>query len=134
MQPEDVLQSVAVAAPFFVIAAACYAVAIRKKRRGVGLQGKAHALMERGDDKTAREALLAALWSANEQPAIERRILDDLRQLYARSGVELQTDDYDLLIVQFERLSRKGSHKAWSELKQVQSLKHQLIDRMPKVA
>ena len=134
MQPEGFLASAMVALPFFLLAAILYAIASWKKRQGIGLHVDAQRLLDIGDEEAGRNVLLQALWSANEEPSIERQILRDLRNLYSRSGVDFQTDDYEVLISQFERLSRKGSHKAWSELKKVQVLKSELIDRMPKVA
>ena len=134
MQPEDVLESIVVAVPFLLLAALFYGLAARKKHKGKSFHSQAKQLIENGNDTEAREVLLRALWSANEEPHLERNILADLRELYTRVGIELETDDYDLLISQYESLSRKGSHKAWSDLKQVQALKSELIDRLPKVA
>ncbi len=134
MQPEDFLEAFAFAVPWFLLAGLFFAIAAWKKRKGGGLHAEARQLLAEGKDIEAHPVLLEALQSANEEPRIERGILADLGGVYQRAGIAFRADDYELLILQFEQLSKKGSHKAWSELKQVQALKFELIERMPKVA
>jgi len=134
MTTEDILESLVWGLPFFLIAIVFYCIALWKKGKGRGLHAEAQRLVESGDQQTARHVLLEALWKANEEPKLERRILADLCRVYVKAGVSFDSGDYEILIRQYEQLAKKGSHKAFSELKEVQALKKSLIDRMPRVA
>lgn len=134
MEAEDLLGAVVWALPFLAIAGVFHAIALWKRTKGRGLHERGRQLVVSGDARDAREArgvLLAALWKANEEPLMERRILADLDRIYREAGVAFSPDDYEVLIRQFEALSRKGSNKALGELKKVQGVKHELIGRMP---
>lgn len=133
MEASDIMESLAYALPFLAIAGVFYLIAARKKRLGRKLHAQAKHLLASGRDKEARELLLQALWKANEEPGLERQILDDLGQFFQEAWVDVLIDDYRLLVRQFEALAKKGSHKAISEMKKVQGLKQALIDRMPSV-
>jgi hypothetical protein len=134
MNGEDILESIAWAIPFLVIAAVFYAIAAWKKSKGRGLHRQAQLLLSSGRRNEARDVLLQALWKANEEPNLERQILADLGRLYGEIGTPFSPDDYEVLIGQYKQLKKKGSHKAISEMKKVQALKKELIDRMPRVA
>ena len=131
MEAEDLLESLAWALPFLALAGVFYALAYWKERKGRGLHAEAQQLLSSDQPEQAREILLKSLWKANETPALERRILVDLRELYRKAGVAFDPSDYELLVRQFEQLSKKGSHKAFSEMKEVQGLKAALIERLP---
>ena len=134
MNAEDFIESIAVALPFLLIAAVFYAIAAWKKSKGRGLHDQAQQLLSSGSHRDARDVLLQALWKANQEPHLERRILADLCRLYTEVGIQYSADDYEVLIGQFEQLSRKKSYKAISEMKKVKALKKELIGRMPNIA
>lgn len=85
----------------------------------------------RGDPKGALEQLKEGLWRANEKGSLERAMLERIELLYSKHSVTWDGSDYRLLITQFEQLSRASSQAALEEMKQVQGLKQQLIERMP---
>jgi hypothetical protein len=134
MSAEDLLESILWAIPFLAIAGVLYAFAIWKKSKGKGLCAQARERLRSGQRGEARELFLQALWKANEEPSLERLILSDLSRLYGDVGPAFPGGDYEVLIGQFEQLSRKKSHKALSEMKQVQALKKELIGRMSRLA
>lgn len=134
MDADIVLESVLYASPWLLVAALFYAIAWWKKRRGKDLFSEARELLAAGQVREARESLLSALSSANEEPQLESAILAELERCCTESSASICFEDYRALISQYQRLSRKGSHKALSELKQVQSAKSQLIGRMRKAA
>ncbi len=131
MEPEDFMEALLWGAPFFLIALVFYGLSANKKRVGNKLQLQAQAELEAGRSTRARDKFLQALWKANEEPALERQILRSLQALPIEAKVPLAFADYELLIGQYEQLAKKSSHKALSELKQVQALKLELIQRVP---
>jgi len=131
---DDLLGSLLWALPFFALAGALYAYGMHKQRRGRRLHARAQELLSGGDREQARATLLQSLWNANETPELERRILADLAGLYRDAGVSCDLNDYDVLVRQYEQLAKKHSQKALLELRAVQGLKRQLIDRMPRLA
>ena len=116
MEAEDILVGCLYALPWFAIAGIFYAIAMWKKSKGRRLHTQALSLLASGNDKDARDIFLQALWRANEEPSMERRILADLGRLYEKTGVNFRAGDYEVLIRQFEQLSRKGSQKAIADL------------------
>lgn len=134
MAADDILECLAYALPWLALAGVLYAFAFWKKSKGRKLHAEAREHLATGDLDEARDRLLQALWKANEEPEIERRILADLDVVCQRSQVDFRSDDYEVLILQFEQLSKKGSHKALAEMKKVQALKWRLIERMPAAA
>ena len=64
---------------------------------------------------------------------LERQILPDLGHVYEKLGVTFESSNYKELIRQFELMSLKHSQKAITEIKKIQALKRELINRMPRV-
>jgi hypothetical protein len=55
--------------------------------------------------------------------------------LYRRDGTPFDPSGYETLIGQYEALSRrKVTARAMREIKKIQALKRELIDRMPQLA
>ena len=133
MEMEDILEGIVWALPFLAIAGIYYVIAIWKKTKGKGLHARARELLDSGSYKEARDVLLQSLWKANETPQLERQILNDLSRVYENLGIAFESSNYKELIRQFEMMSSKHSQKAISEMKKIQALKKDLIDRMPRI-
>jgi len=117
---------------FGVIAAGFGALYWWKVSSAKKLLGEADAAIARGQPGAAMAQLKEGLWRANEKGALERAILERIEALYRREGVRWgDGGDYRTLIAQFEQLSRADSHAAIEEMKEVQTLKQKLIERMP---
>lgn len=134
MESDIVLESILYASPWLLVAALLYSIALWKKRCGRNLHADARLLLSEGRSDEARENFLCALWKSNEEPQLEREILAELRQFFGDANRGFRPNDYEKLIRQFENLSKKSSHKAFSELKEVQTAKSHLIDQMRKAA
>lgn len=134
MDADILVDSVAHALPFLALAGVFYLVALWKKSSGRSLHARAQQHLLAGNRKGALDDLRQALWRANEEPVLERRILTDLDALYRDAGLPFSAANYELLIEQFDRLSKKHSQKAHAEMKKVLALKKQLIDHMPALA
>jgi hypothetical protein len=134
MDGDILLESAVYALPWFLLAAIFYGFALWKKFRGQNLLSDARQLRTAGKTQEACGTYLNALWKANEEPRLEREILAELSQIYGGTNPKFRSGDYETLIVQFERLSKKGSHRAIAELKEVQSLKSHLIEQMRRAA
>ncbi len=119
--------------PYVVLVAVFYLIYAWKTARGRRLLAKARTVSSSGNVREAVRLLKEALWKANEKPGLERSILNDLAQEYRSRGISFDLQDYLILIEQFQDLSKKGSTKAMEELKQVQALKKQIIERMPNI-
>ncbi|MCA9231771.1 MAG: hypothetical protein KDA57_14065 [Planctomycetales bacterium] len=130
MDSDIVLESILYASPWLLIAAVFYIIAWWKKLGGESYYSNARNMLSEGKVEEARESFLCALWKANEEPHLERAILAELRQFYDEAHGGFRPEDYEKLIVQYERLSTKGSHKAFAELKEVQAAKSYLIEQM----
>jgi len=130
MEAEDILWVL----PYAILAAVLYSIYLWKTARGRGLLARSQSLIGAGNLREGVHLLKEALWKANEKPDLEQSILDELTKAYQASGKPFDAHDYILLIGQFRELSKKGSTKAIEEMKKVQKLKKQIIDRMPDVS
>ena len=131
MNDEDILQIVVRAGPFVILTAVFYCIYLWKTTRARKLLTKATTSFGDANAREAVSLLKQALWKANEKPELERSILAKLGQAYQQWMIAFNESDYLILIGQFEQLSQKGSYKALQEVRKVQTLKKQLIDRMP---
>ena len=130
MEAEDILWVL----PYLILAGVMYSIYLWKTARGKSLLAQSRSLIEAGDQRGGIHLLKEALWKANEKPNLEQQILDEFTRIYQSRGISYDNQDYIVLIDQFRELSKKGSTKALDEMKKVQSLKKQLIDRMPDIA
>ncbi len=119
------------ALPYILIAAVMYSIYVFKTSRGKDLFKKAKQAINQGDLAEGVTLLKQALWKANEKPNLEHEILNELNRAYQEKTIVFDCRDYQVLISHYEQLAGKSSHKAISEIKKVQALKKQLIDKMP---
>lgn len=130
MEAEDILWIV----PYAILAVGCGSIYVWKTMRAKRLLARAQSADSSGDPNGRADLLKTALRKANEKPELERSILNELAALYRSCDVSFDARDYRILVEQFQELSRKGSTKAIEELKQIQALKKQIIDRMPRIS
>ena len=136
MEAEDVLYAVLVGALFGTIVLVMAGIRSFRAARGRRLVDEAHRTLADGDREGALERLKQALWKARQSPDLERRILADIAALYRAAApqarpVEPILADYDALIAQVVSLSQRDTHKASSEILQVQAVKRTLLGRLP---
>ena len=120
--------------PYALLAVVMYSLYFWKTARGRSLLAKSRELIDAGKLPEGADLLKEALWKANEKPELEHAILDELANVYQVCGHSFDSQDYVLLISQYQGLEKKGSTKSLQELQKVQMLKKQVIDGMPKVA
>jgi hypothetical protein len=116
---------------FFGIAGIMYSIYIWKTVRARRLFAKAKGSAGLGNPGERLRVLKDALWKANEDPHLENSILNEIIDIYRARNISFDSQDYKVLVSQYEQLSKKGSSKAFDEIIKVQTLKKKLIDRMP---
>lgn len=131
MKDEEICQIVVRMGPFVVLTVVLYCIYLWKTTRARKLLTKATSSFGDTNARDAVSLLKQALWKANEKPELERSILAKLGQTFQQGTIAFNEGDYLILIGEFEQLSQKGSYKALQEIRKVQTLKKQLIDRMP---
>ncbi|MFH1529503.1 MAG: hypothetical protein ABIK09_02080 [Pseudomonadota bacterium] len=92
----------------------------------------ARALVGR-DDAQAVELFRKALGWANEEPALERVICDEIAAVYERRAVRYAFADFLALVDQSEALSKRDSRKSMNGLRDVLELKGEMIALMPEI-
>ncbi len=122
-----------VAGIFFVIAIIFYSIYLVRNRRARLLLQEAMLATEQGDHKLALALFKEALWSAREKADMEEEILGKIVQLYSTNEVDYDPDNYRRLIEQQRTLSKKGSQKALRGIKEVLSLKKDVLGKMPEI-
>lgn len=115
----------------FAIAAVCFVLSKVKKGKAKRLTAEAESAWDAGNDSAAISLFKEALWKANEEPALEEKIIASLNALYSKVGIHWDFSGYEALVEQFKWLSKKSSNKAMRELGEVQGLKKEVLDRMP---
>lgn len=130
MEAEDILWVL----PYVILIAVLYSIYLWKTARGKKLLAQGRELIRAGNSREGVRLLKEALWKANQKPDLELAILDELVNAYKGCGVIFDAHDYIVLVNQFRELNKKGSGKAVDELKKVQKLKKQVIDRMKDVS
>ena len=111
-----------------VIFGIIYLVKISKSKN---LLKKAIEAKDQGDDKTAVSLFKQAMQYSNETPAREREIINHLKAIYEKHGIEFDFSDYKTLMSQFSALSGKSSMKAQKEMGEVIKLKNKIVESLP---
>jgi hypothetical protein len=133
MEAEDIIESILWASPFIVLAIIGYSMYFWKTIQGKKLLSKGTSLIDAGCLPQGVNVLKDALWKANEKPELERAIIQKLDRVYKQKNISFDSNNYLVLVTQYRTLSKKKSYIALEEIKKVQALKKQILDKMPNI-